>query len=216
MRVVAPVPFTGNVRDLCNENGFQWEFSCNRCGNGFQSPFEQNIASRGRGLLRMAGEWFGGGAQTLSSGVEDFNNYGWGGEQSATKDRHFAKAVDTVRPLFRQCRGCGRWACHQFCWNEDVGQCMECSPLVSEEIARAQSEAQRYQFREQAFEQDWTSGQAFGEVQKLRCDACGGSTPGGKFCQHCGQALIKAVHCTQCGTKTSPGAMFCQQCGTQL
>ena len=95
---------------------------------------------------------------------------------------------------------------------------MECSPLIAEEIARAQSEAQRHQYREKAFQQDWTSRvqQNFGEVQKLRCDSCGGSTPGGKFCQHCGQGLIKEVHCRQCGTKGSPGAMFCAQCGTQL
>ncbi|MEV4315721.1 zinc ribbon domain-containing protein [Actinocrispum sp. NPDC049592] len=214
--MVAPVPFTGNVRDMCNENGFQWEFHCNRCNNGFQSPFEQNIASRGKGLLRMAGEWFGGKVETLSSGVEDFNRYSWSGEGSATKDRHFAKAVELVRPNFRQCRACGRWVCAQFCWNNDVGQCMECSPLIAEEIARAQSDAQRYQFREKAFEQDWTSHQNLAEVPKLRCDSCGGSTPGGKFCQHCGQALIKEVHCTQCGTKASPGAMFCAQCGHQL
>jgi hypothetical protein len=215
--VVAPVPFTGNVRDMCNENGFQWEFACDRCGNGFQSPFEQNVSARGKGVLRMAGEWFGGAVEKFSSGVEDFNRYGWmGGEGSATKDRHFTKAVEAVTPNFRQCRGCGSWMCAQFCWNNDVGQCMQCSPLASEEIAKAQSYAQRQQFYDAASQQNWTSGHNMGEVQKLRCDQCGASTSGGKFCGQCGASLIKAVHCTHCGTQASPGAMFCAGCGHQL
>lgn len=214
--MVAPVPFTGNVRDLCNENGFQWEFSCDRCGNGFQSPFAQNVASRGRGALRMAGQWFGGKLQTFSSGVEQFNNYGYWGEQSATKDQFFAKAVETVRPNFAQCRGCGSWVCGQFCWNTDVGQCMQCSPLASEELARAQSEARTYQLRERAHQQDLIGGVNVGEPQALRCGTCGGSTGGGKFCQHCGTPMIKKVSCGGCGADASPGASFCMQCGNQL
>jgi len=214
--MVAPVAFTGNVLDLCNENGFQWEFTCDRCDNGFRSPFEQNVASRGRGILRMAGEWFGGKVETFSSGVEEFNDYGYIGEESATKDRHFARAVDVVRPNFRQCRGCGDWACAQFCWNTDVGQCLECSPLAAEELARAQAEARGHQLRERASQQDQLDGMDTATRPKLRCDTCGGSTPGGKFCQHCGTALLTEIHCGQCGTPASPGASFCAKCGTQL
>jgi hypothetical protein len=214
--VAAPVEFTGNVSDLGNENGFQWEFRCNRCGNGFQSPFEQNVASRGRGALRAAGRWFGGAIETFSSGVESFNQYTYGAEQSATKDRAFTRAVQRVRPNFRQCRGCGRWSCAKFCWNEEVGQCMDCSPLVAEEIARAQADAQRFQFREQAYRQNWTQGRDMGQRPRLRCNTCGAGTSGGKFCQQCGQPLQIQVRCRGCGATASDGAMFCQQCGRQL
>jgi hypothetical protein len=215
--MAAPVAFTGNVTDLCNENGFQWEFSCNRCGNGFRSPFAQNVAARGRGLLRMAGEWFGGKVETFSSGVEQFNYYGGTfGQESATKDQHFAKAVEAVRSNFRQCRGCGRWACAQFCWNNDVGQCMECSPLAAEELARAQADARRYQLRERAYETDQVGTLNVAEAPKLRCDTCGASSGGGKFCQHCGTAMIKQVSCGRCGASAPPGASFCMECGTQL
>jgi hypothetical protein len=214
--MAAPVEFTGNVWDLCNDNGFQWEFRCDRCDNGFRSPFAQNIASRGRGVLRMAGEWFGGKLETFSRGVEDFNHYGFSGEESATKDQYFAKAVEHVRPNFRQCRGCGRWVCGKFCWNNDVGQCLQCSPLVEEEWARAQSDARSYQLRERAYQQDLIGQIPVDGGQKLRCDTCGGSTGGGKFCQHCGTALIKKVSCARCGTDAPPGAMFCMECGTRL
>jgi hypothetical protein len=214
--VGVPVPFTGNVTDLGNENGFQWEFRCNRCGNGFQSAFEQNVKARGRGVLRAAGRWFGGPVETFSEGVESFNAYTWGAEQSATKDRAFVRAVEQVRPNFRQCRGCGRWSCAQFCWNDAIGQCQECSPLVAEEIARAQADAQRYQYREQALQQDWTQGRDMGRPPNLRCNTCGGSTSGGRFCQQCGQPLQIAVHCAQCGASAAQGALYCQDCGTQL
>jgi hypothetical protein len=215
-RMPAPVPFTGNVTDLSNENGFQWEFRCNRCGNGFRSPFQQNVASRGRGVLRMAGEWFGGKVETFSRGVEDFNRHGYWGEESATKDKAFTQAVETVRPNFRQCRGCGRWSCAQFCWNENIGQCMECSPLAAEEMARAQSDARRHQLRERAYQTDQLGGLDVGQPPKLRCDTCGGSTGGGKFCQHCGSALIVKAACGNCGTDAPPGASFCMECGAKL
>jgi hypothetical protein len=215
-RMAAPVPFTGNVMDLSNDNGFQWEFRCNRCGNGFRSPFQQNLASRGKGVLRMAGEWFGGKLETFSRGVEDFNRHGYWAEESATKDKAFTAAVEAVRPNFRQCRGCGDWACAQFCWNDDVGQCMRCSPLASEELARAQAEARTHQLRERAHREDLVGTMDVGAPQKLRCDTCGASTGGGKFCQHCGAALIKSVHCRECGAEAPPSASFCMECGKQL
>jgi hypothetical protein len=213
-----PVPFTGNVSDLGNANGFQWRFVCNRCGNGFESPFEQNLTARGKGLLRMAGDLFGGPVENLSRGVDDVNayGYGWGAQQSATKDRAFARAVERVRSNFRQCRGCGHWVCEAFCWNEQIGQCQQCSPLIQEEIARAQGDAQRNQFRQKASEQDWTRGRDFAQQPRLRCNTCGAFTTGGRFCQQCGQALQVHVRCTRCGVTAQQGAMYCANCGTQL
>ncbi|HUO40269.1 MAG TPA: hypothetical protein VMU34_21535 [Mycobacterium sp.] len=92
-----PVPLTGNVRDLSNYNGFQWAFYCNRCGNGLHSPYEQNVASRGKGLLRMAGQIFGGPVEDISQGVDDISMYQFGGEQSLAKDWAFTRAVKRVQ-----------------------------------------------------------------------------------------------------------------------
>jgi hypothetical protein len=33
------VPFTDNYVDLSNDSGYQFEFRCERCGNGYRSPF---------------------------------------------------------------------------------------------------------------------------------------------------------------------------------
>ena len=45
-------------------------------------------------------------------------------------------AVEAVKDQFKQCRGCGNWVCEPVCWNTDVGQCLNCSPSVAEEVSR--------------------------------------------------------------------------------
>lgn len=100
--MAAPVPFTGNVQDLSNYNGFQWGFHCNRCGNGFRSSYEQNVVSRGQEMLRMAGRFFGGPVETVWEGVDEFNAYSGGGaSQSGMKERAFSeRGPTTSRPLY--------------------------------------------------------------------------------------------------------------------
>ena len=33
------IEFTNNYQDLSTDRGFQWEFRCERCGNGYRSKF---------------------------------------------------------------------------------------------------------------------------------------------------------------------------------
>jgi hypothetical protein len=208
--MAVPVPFTGNMQDLSNYNGFQWAFHCNRCGNGFRSPYEQNVVSGGQEMLRMAGRFFGGPVETVSESVDEFNAYSGGGaSQSGMKERAFSRAVAQVQSNFQQCRGCGQWRCARFCWNEDVGQCQNCSPLVSEEIARAQAAAQRSQIQQKAAQQDWTRGSDVSQRARLRCTVCGSHTSGGKFCQNRGRPLRAQVRCMRCGAFPSEGAIYC-------
>jgi hypothetical protein len=84
--MAVPVPFTGNVQDLNNYNGFQWAFRCNRCGNGFRSPHEQDVASRGQEMLRMAARFFGGSVETVSDIATQ-----------VTRDRRKPAITDSVR-----------------------------------------------------------------------------------------------------------------------
>ena len=210
------VPFTGNVRDLCNAEGWQFEFCCNRCGNGFRSAFKRNKADLGRGLLRSVGGFFGGVAGELSTAADSFHDYrgGWG-ESSAAKDKAVVQAGEDVAHHFRQCRGCGDWMCADFCWNNDVGQCLRCSPAVEEEVARAQSAAQRDQIWTSATQVSWTGGLDIGTRSVLECPTCGTKGPGGKFCSACGNQLaVPPRPCTGCGTTANAlGAVFCSQCG---
>jgi hypothetical protein len=208
------VPFTDNFSDLSNGQGFQFEFQCERCGNGYRSPFVKDKKEMGRGLLRGAGSLLGGKVAALSNAAEtlDWNR----GTNSAAKDKALEEAIEAVRDEFKQCRGCGNWACVTVCWNHDVGQCLTCSPSVAEEVSRAQAEAQREQIWEKAKEKDWTADLDLQTRAKVTCGACGAKIDGGKFCSECGQATAKSVFCTNCGTEEKGGAKFCSECGGKM
>ena len=183
------IAFTDNVSDRSNEDGFQFEFYCERCGNGYRSPFVTNKMSMGRNLLRGAGQLFGGGVERLGYAADQLDR----STNSAAKDRALAAAVEAVRPEFRQCRGCGNWVCAQVCWNEEVGQCLVCSPSVVDEISKAQAAAQVEQIQEKARTVDWTKDLDIQNRAKVRCPSCSASVQGGKFCPECGERLSVKV-----------------------
>jgi Double zinc ribbon len=209
------VPFTNNFSDLSNSEGYQFEFHCERCGNGFRSAFSRDKVEMGRGMLRAVGSLFGGKAEELANASQQWRYDR--ATNSPAKDRALVAAGNEVRGNFRQCRGCGDWMCASFCWNDAIGQCLRCSPSVPDEVARAQSAAQRDQIWQAARQQDWTQNVNVQNRAVLNCPTCGTRTNGGKFCASCGSSLSVAVRCTGCGfSGNAPGAMFCSECGTRL
>jgi hypothetical protein len=40
-------------------------------------------------------------------------------------------AIAEVAPMFAQCPRCGRWRCHQHCWNANAGLCLDCAPYAA-------------------------------------------------------------------------------------
>jgi hypothetical protein len=204
------VPFTDNVQDLSNEDGYQFEFRCERCGNGYRSPFQDNLMGKGAGLLRAASGMFGG-LGGLSSAADQLMDRG---TNSAAKDKALAAAVEAVRPQFKQCRGCSNWVCADLCWNAEIGQCATCSPFVVDELSRAQAAAQVEQIREKVKEKDWTAELDTTTRAKVACPSCGAAVSGGKFCGECGQKLATTVFCTECGNEMPAGSKFCGECGT--
>lgn len=207
------VPFTDNFRDLSNAEGYQFEFVCERCGNGYRSPYVADVKERGKGMLRAAGGMFGGRLQSLSTAAQ---NLSWDrGTNSKAKDKALAEAVEAVLPQFKQCKGCGNWVCLDVCWNDEIGQCVTCSPLVAEEISRAQAAAQVEQIREKTRQHDWTSELDLTTRAKVQCPECGAAVEGGKFCPGCGAKLAKTAFCTGCGAEMKEGAKFCAECGTK-
>jgi hypothetical protein len=208
--------FTDNVRDLSNSNGYQFEFVCERCGNGYRSPFVRDKVDLGRNILRSVGDLIGGSGHRLSQVA---NAMEWNrGTNSAAKDRAMDNAVETVREEFRQCRGCGDWACHDVCWNTAIGQCLTCSPAVAEEISRAQAAAQVRQIQQQAETVDWTSNLDISNRTTVTCPGCWAKVAGGKFCSSCGTSLgTVAVPCRSCGfEQNAVGAAFCADCGHSM
>jgi hypothetical protein len=183
------LPIIGDVLDRCDQSGFQWEFRCKQCGNGYRSPHEHNVLGEGRGVLRMASSWFGGKVSEASWSLDAYN----GGGGSGRKDRHYAKAVKAVLPSFRKCAECNRWVCAASCWNEPAERCTQCKP-----VDRAAAAAAR------------------GERITTRCTSCG-AVGIGKFCSACGNERDAPQQCPKCSAKvTTPGAAFCSECGGKL
>jgi hypothetical protein len=207
------VAFTDNIRDLSNENGFQFEFVCERCGNGYRSEYDRNVTETGRGLLRAAGSLFGGRFSQLSGAAETLQYDR--ATNSPAKDKAMRSAVEAVKDEFKQCRGCGNWVCVQVCWNHEIGQCLVCSPSVAEEVSRAQAAAQVQQVWDKAKTVDWTEDIDIAERAKVTCPKCGAKIEGGKFCPDCGEKLTRVEFCTNCGTEMKEGTKFCGECGTK-
>jgi len=53
-------PFTSNYNDLSDENGYQFEFSCDICGSGYRSEFQRSALGSAGSLLSGAGNLLGG------------------------------------------------------------------------------------------------------------------------------------------------------------
>ncbi|GMA23528.1 hypothetical protein GCM10025864_12870 [Luteimicrobium album] len=207
------IPFTDNYNDLSNSNGYQFEFRCERCGNGYRSAFQPDKAMTGRGLLRSLGDMVGGPLRDIGNAADDFvlNR----GTNSSAKDRALAKAVAEISPEFTQCKACGDWVCRDACWNEPVGQCVRCAPPLHDELAKLQAEARRVQVRDRLAAADLLQGTDIASDVVATCPSCGARATGGKFCAECGSSLSRTSTCDGCSAELPDGARFCPECGTR-
>lgn len=205
------VPFTDNIRDLSNNDGYQFEFRCERCGNGYRSAYQRDLRSAGQSIARGLGNLLGGRASQLGYAAGQMLDRG---TNSAAKDRAMRTAVTEIADRFHQCRGCGQWVCGDVCWNDEVGQCARCSPVVAEELAQLQAEARRSQMRERLATTDLVGGVDLGTQSVPRCPGCGAQTNGGRFCPECGLPLAAERACSGCAASNPVTAKFCSECGT--
>lgn len=212
------VPFTNNYQDHSTNEGYQFEFFCQRCGNGYSSSFKHSIAGFGGRLAQLGGGLLGGAVG------DKIQEVGWdaqwlrSGTRGSTRDKNLEEAVEEVREHFQQCHRCGQWVCDAVCWNSARGLCVTCAPKLDQEIAGLQAEAQIRQLNEKIQAQDWTREVNVTDQGTGLCPSCGGETGGGKFCQSCGTPLAAAPaatkkFCSNCGTPLN-GAKFCAECGT--
>lgn len=209
--------FTDNYQDHSTDEGYQFEFFCERCGNGHTSPFQHSVTGFGGKLLQMGGDLVGGEIGGKAA------NLGWdaqwlrGGRRGSTRDKALGRAVEQMQPHFVQCHRCTQWVCKAICWNTERGMCTNCAPKLDQEIAGMQAAAQVDQLNEKIRQQDWTKDVNHREVAVGRCPSCSQDTGGGRFCQHCGTTLAAAPtaqkkFCTNCGTGLGTGK-FCAECG---
>ena len=119
-----PVPYTSNYTDHSTDAGYQFEFICEHCHNGYKSGFKTNPLGIGTKVARGFGSMF---SQTLS-------NVGYSGgmlqdmTESQAKDKALREAIAECAPLFNQCHRCGSWVCKEICWNDEFNLCVFCTP----------------------------------------------------------------------------------------
>ena len=173
---MAMIQFTKNYTDRSNDTGFQFEFFCDKCGNGFISRFQNSTLGVASKLLKAAGSIFGGvlgQAAYAGDHVKDaLRGKAW--------DDAFAVAVEEGRGHFKQCTRCGLWVCPEVCWNEKRTLCEACAPDLQQEAAAIQSEVAVQQLREKAQKGDLTGDVDLGQGQLAACP-------------HCSQAVSKAL-----------------------
>jgi hypothetical protein len=211
--------FTNNYQDHSTREGYQFEFFCQRCGNGHASSFQHSVTGFGGRLLRMGGDLLGGEVGNKAAQLGWDAEWLRDGNRGSTRDKALAKAAEEMQDQFTQCHRCGQWVCKQVCWNDERGLCTQCAPRLDQEIAGMQAAAQVSQLNEKIQQVDWTEDVNYRDEGVGRCPSCQQETGGGKFCQHCGTALAAAPSqskkfCTNCGTALGPTAIFCAECGT--
>jgi hypothetical protein len=96
------IAFTHNYRDLSTDQGFQFEFACDRCGSGFRTRFQGSALGTIAGALDAANSLFGGVFGRVADLGERARSASW----EKAHDDAFEKAVNELKPDFRQCPRC--------------------------------------------------------------------------------------------------------------
>ncbi|HXT00992.1 MAG TPA: zinc ribbon domain-containing protein [Elusimicrobiota bacterium] len=209
------VAFTKNYTDHSNNEGYQFEFHCDKCGNGFRSAYAANKLGMATGLLGAAAGMFGGllgeAAQAGGALKDALRGKAW--------DDAFAAAIAEIKPKFHQCTRCGRWVCPEVCWNGKASLCKDCAPDFAEEASAAQADALKQavaaQLREKAEAADLTAGIDVKRQSAAVCPSCSAPSTGSKFCGTCGKPMAAAPSaCPKCRSEIPAAAKFCPDCGT--
>lgn len=210
--------FTRNYSDHSNDTGYQFEFKCDKCGNGFRSTFQSSALGVGSKIAKGLGSIFGGsklwGAGVAADHLKDgLRGSGW--------DDAFKKAIEEIKPKFHQCTRCGHWVCPEVCWNEARGLCEACAPDLAEEAAHHQARIAASQVADKLSKVDQVAdfdARAQHSVAGVACVHCKARlAAGAKFCASCGKPAAQAAakkFCTGCGGQLAANAKFCSGCGT--
>ncbi len=211
-----PMQFTRNYSDHSTQHGFQFEFHCDRCGNGFRTSFKPFTMGAVDNVLDTASSLLGGifgQAREVSSRMTE-------SQRERAREAAYKEAVEQIRPHFKQCPNCSAWVCIKSCWNAKRGLCKNCAPSLEVQVTVAQAS--------KAVEKAWESAEVDEESEKTirskpkatkraSCPECGAHLDGDvKFCPECGAKIAAEKHCTQCGAKLAPGAKFCGECGKKV
>lgn len=210
------IAFTKNVNDQSTQQGFQFEFYCDRCGSGFRSRFKASTYNTVNNVLDVAGNLFGGLFNTASNISDRVRSAAW----EKAYDQAYEEAVAELKPDFIMCPRCSSWVCKQSCWNEKRGLCKKCAPDLGVEMSAAQASRSVEEVWAHACmaDEDKPLGkETWKETIRASCPKCNASLEGVvKFCPECGANLAEKTTCPDCNAKLTPGAKFCPECGTKV
>jgi membrane protease subunit (stomatin/prohibitin family) len=208
------IEFVSNYNDLSTERGFQFEFVCDRCSNGYRTPFKAWGVGNVSSVLDAAGSLFGGILNSAADVGERVRSAGW---QKAW-DAAFADAVAEIKPDFIQCPRCSTWVCRKSCWNTKRGLCKECAPDLGVEMSAAQSSRsveEVWAHAAMAEEDKHLGKESWRHTIRATCPKCEAPlATDAKFCPECGTSL-KPAFCKECGKPLQPGVKFCPECGAK-
>lgn len=217
LRIMAKIEFTTNYSDLSTNQGFQFEFNCDRCGTGYRTNFQASTLGTVSSALDTASSLFGGILGKAADLGERARSATW----EKAHDIAFAKAMEELKPDFVQCPRCSSWVCRKSCWNNSKGLCKECAPDLGVEMAAAQASRTVEEVwahskvaeedRSMLKDENWRAG------VRAACPKCNAPLQKNvKFCPECGAKIQDKKHCTECGAELAEGAKFCPECGHKV
>jgi membrane protease subunit (stomatin/prohibitin family) len=210
------IEFTRNYSDHSTDQGFQFEFNCNRCGNGYRSSFQPWAVGTVSSALDTASSLFGGIFSQAANVGERVRSAAW----QQAKDKAFLEAAQKIKPNSVQCPNCTSWVCRKSCWNESRGLCKNCAPDLAVKISAQQAykAQEKISMEVTADAEDSKVISSVGDKKMAAsCPQCHAPLANNaKFCPECGYKLADAKKfCTECGAQITPGAKFCPECGTK-
>ncbi len=210
------IEFTSNYNDLSTDNGFQFEFCCDRCGTGHRTRFTPWATGTAASVLNAANSLFGGVLSGAADLGERVRSAGW----QKAHDEAFEDAAAEIISDFAQCPRCSSWVCRKSCWNTKRGLCKNCAPDLGVEMSAAQSSRsveEVWAHAAMAEEDKHLDEKEWRQTIQASCPKCGAPlATNAKFCPECGTKLKVERHCTECGTLLGPGAKFCPECGHKV
>lgn len=213
---MSKIEFTTNNSDLSTDEGFQFEFFCDRCGTGTRTSFQPSVLGKVSGALDAASNLFGG----VFGRVADLGERARSATWEKAHDQAFINAMAEVKDDFIQCPRCSKWVCRKSCWNNQKGLCKDCAPDLGVEMAAAQSSrtVEEIWAHSKMAEEDreMLKTESWREGARATCPGCGKPLAAKvKFCPECGAKIQQEAFCKECGARLPEGAKFCPDCGTK-
>ncbi len=210
------IEFVQNYSDLSTNQGFQFEFYCNRCRSGYRTRFKPSLTGKVSEVLDAANSILGGIFGRAADIGDRIHSSSW----EKAQDEAFEDALNELKSDFVQCPRCSSWVCRSNCWNTKRGLCKGCAPDLGVEMSAAQAS--------RSVEEVWAHARMSDEDRKLgaknweetiraTCPQCEKPlASNAKFCPECGFQLVQKKFCSQCGATNTTGAKFCAECGEKM